>query len=1409
MQYSELADFLHNVGKDPARLIFEDELTGIHNRRYFLSYLEHKIRWDSEEDYPLSLLIIDVDRFKQINDTHGHDAGDQILRSLAGHLKEVAGDDGIPVRYGGDEFVILVPSVDRMSAGRLGKKLLERVREASFELEDGETKISLTLSIGVASAPEDAQDRRGLVQQADTALYHAKQSGRNRVAKAGEVDPQKVFSKTAIYRMEGAQISGRKAELTVVSEALEGLASKKSQFLILEGAPGMGKSTLLESVRGSLAEKDTFRLVKVSGIRQEGYRPYYLSARIVMSILDQWEDKGAQLLDSLSKEEIRLLGRVLPHLVEIEEEATGENDIELRHGIFNTLTELLTRLLENSPLILLIDDLHFCDEATLHLLRVLVERREITVLVCGTSMEKLTKEDADAPLQRFLSIHDSKLAIRRISLQPIGSKDIARHLQAVFPGLSLPVGLEDELARVTQGNPFFLGEIVRKLIMDQKVALVGQQWTLEPLEDGYLPDSLQEIVAEKIVALDKESRDLLEHASTMGENVPVSVLAGSTELEESKILEFLDRAEAMGLISMDFELNDETMRFLSKRVLEISYGAIEKERREELHERVGSYQEELFQKRLLPSASLLAYHFKHSANQEKAQRYERIQTAYNQRVFNTEEASGYVGGLPDEEPELETDRFLEAKSLSLIPNVLRTFLTAVRNIKLYPPESPAIIQSQAKVKKSIEAILSDNELLELSHSQHTLLANGQKLDVSEYRLMSGSFLDLMAQSELQIVAFQPGMTDEELNTVIDSLGQSRQETIGPGYWKKFSAENGLSHIRIEQMRYSAVRAKRRNARRAESGVPGTSVSGPVVATEEKLERAELAEVPRILRPLLGAAKNIKLYPLGSQPVSSVIEQLHDSLRVVLSKKPVLTLAGAEHSVFVNGEKIITSDYEELAGNFLKFMDSVELVSLTFMDSISRNELETFIEELREHPKPGVNGTYWVDFTQERGLVGLVLNERRYKASGLEAWIDSAAGVVGPEGDGAPVDENEKRISHESLEALRDAMPTLGKELLVKSEDELLRKMLCRLFEDHHVRDTAVRESVVKACRSLLDDLNLAHQLQLSKIAADYLLDALRVEKDPRVLGELSEILHRMSASAVQFADYPFASQLLFGLKTRRHELEQTNNEQADLLERKLESTAEQLLSDDLRSGDPQRQEAAAQLLQSVGRAGVPLLVDVVKQEKDYRIRHIAATLLADMGWEAEKQLKRELILEVTAEQRFRILEVIDAVTRDLKTELAYCLGDVNPRVRRAAFQLAERLNDNSVNELLIDFAKNEDMAVAKAAIRCLANSRSAAMVDGLISILKTTTEPERAIACSQALGQLGDPACIEALSRILTEKKMLVFSRRWNDQVRATAAFALGQISNLRAKEVLARCKNDPDPRIREIARSAAGSSKS
>jgi DNA-binding Lrp family transcriptional regulator len=130
-------------------------------------------------------------------------------------------------------------------------------------------------------------------------------------------------------------------------------------------------------------------------------------------------------------------------------------------------------------------------------------------------------------------------------------------------------------------------------------------------------------VSQKIAALDEEGRKLLEQVSTLGEDVPLSVVAGATDVSENEVLEFLDRAENLGLLRTDFQFNDETMRFLGKRVLEIVYGSIQKSVGRSCTSAwglPGGAPPEAAQ----PLGSILAYHFKRSANQEKASRYDQI-----------------------------------------------------------------------------------------------------------------------------------------------------------------------------------------------------------------------------------------------------------------------------------------------------------------------------------------------------------------------------------------------------------------------------------------------------------------------------------------------------------------------------------------------------------------------------------------------------------------------------------------------------------------------------------------------------------------------------------------------------------------------------------------------------------------
>jgi diguanylate cyclase (GGDEF)-like protein len=1387
MQYGELIDFLQNVGKDPSRLIFEDELTGLHNRRFLLSYFEHKVHWDQDEHFPLSLLILDVDLFKSINDTYGHDAGDEALVFIAGLLKEIAGEHAYPVRFGGDEFMLLLPRTELSKAVSLAHNLHQLAKERPLALSDGQGEIHVSLSIGVASARTDAASGNDLIRKADTALYSSKKLGRNRVSVAKEADPQKTAPKVALHRLDDAEIAGRSGELQAVSEALEALSLGETRFLLIEGAPGMGKSTVIDTVRRSLAANQALPVVKLSGKRQEGFRPYYLAGQAIVSLMAQRADKGVPALDTLDARELHYLGHVLPNLDD-RSVALEEDDRRRREGIFVTLVKLTTKLIEGKPLVILVDDLQYADEGTLVLLKVLLGRGVAHLFVCGTAIDTLGvgQDEEAAPWERFLQSREPELRLVKRQLGPLSAEDIRTHLSGVFPGIELPLGFETELARITSGNPLFLGEILRKLVLDQKLTLVGQRWTIEPPGEGYLPRSLEEIVSEKIAALDEESRKLLEQVSTLGEDVPLSVVAGATEVSENEVLEFLDRAEDLGLLRTDFHINDETMRFLGKRVLEIVYGSIQKERRQELHERVGVYQEELHQKRLGPSASILAYHFKRSANQDKAARYDQIQSDERRTTFDREEAEHYTGESLVEEDEGPRQEKLGAEALAELPNLFRALVTTVRSVQLYPPESKPLQKAYQAAFDAVAAVLAFEDHVELSRSQGVLLANGHRVDVSDFRLLASSYLELLDRAELESVDFRRGLTQEELKAFLTQLGQLRPELVEGGYWKTFASEKRVEHLSLRQLRYSEVR-RRKGGGRATPGAAATEL-GP----------EEWSLLPRILRALLGAAKNVKLYPLGSRQVSSAIDQLLEELSAVLTRRPVLTLARAGGSLLVNGARAQGSGFEALSENVVSLFSASGLESITFLESVTREEILIFVGALKELPAV-VEPPFWPALVRERELQGLVVNDRRYTTSIVASVLETVETDLEEPEAATPVG-----LSDEPREALIEALPAIGKDLLVKGEPQIVRKVLRRVFGDYSAQDVAVREKIVRSCRALLETLIQALQHQFAAIAAEHILKAFKEEEDDHLLGELASLLYQMTGSVLQFADFTLASRIFVELRDRQRELMKTPKATGRgfaVLNRKMDAATKALLMEELHSKDPERQERAALVLESLGKPALSLLVEVIKQEKDFRTRQLAAGLLSRMGRDAADRIKQEVVLEVTAEQRFRILEVIDVVTRELKTELAFCLSDVNPKVRRAAFRLSERLNDKQVLELLVDFARHPDIGVAKGAIRSLASLRSPHAVGALMSTLEVTKDPERAIACAQALAQLGDPVAVPALESVLTARKFPVLGGlRWDDQVRATAAFALAHIGGDRARSVLNKVVNDLDPRIRQIA---------
>jgi diguanylate cyclase (GGDEF)-like protein len=163
------------------QMSYTDAMTGLHNYRYFELRLKEEIARARREGTHISLLILDVDYFKNYNDTLGHPAGDEVLRKVGKILQSSVRDNDIVARYGGEEFAIILSGAEKNGAVKLAERIREKVEEAAFYKEEIQPNNKLTISLGVATFPDDALNEVELVHNADKALYQAKNAGRNKV----------------------------------------------------------------------------------------------------------------------------------------------------------------------------------------------------------------------------------------------------------------------------------------------------------------------------------------------------------------------------------------------------------------------------------------------------------------------------------------------------------------------------------------------------------------------------------------------------------------------------------------------------------------------------------------------------------------------------------------------------------------------------------------------------------------------------------------------------------------------------------------------------------------------------------------------------------------------------------------------------------------------------------------------------------------------------------------------------------------------------------------------------------------------------------------------------------------------------------------------------------------------------
>jgi len=206
-----------------------DVLTGLNNRRYLLETARRELLHAERAKAPLSVVTLDVDHFKTFNDNHGHDAGDTVLRHVGEIMQAMFTGEAVPCRFGGEEFVVLLPGATLEDAAMRAEELRAKIESLTIRYADGQLP-RVTISAGVAAFPEAGANLMDILKRADEALYRAKQNGRNRVETAGsvvrETDGEAAADK-AVAVLDAVLVNGRrkaKAAVEPAKDAIEACA---------------------------------------------------------------------------------------------------------------------------------------------------------------------------------------------------------------------------------------------------------------------------------------------------------------------------------------------------------------------------------------------------------------------------------------------------------------------------------------------------------------------------------------------------------------------------------------------------------------------------------------------------------------------------------------------------------------------------------------------------------------------------------------------------------------------------------------------------------------------------------------------------------------------------------------------------------------------------------------------------------------------------------------------------------------------------------------------------------------------------------------------------------------------------------------------------------------------------------
>ncbi|MBA3891671.1 MAG: diguanylate cyclase, partial [Gemmatimonadaceae bacterium] len=465
-----------------------DHLTGVLLRRAFLEQGNIMLERRRSNEAPPSLLVIDVDHFKLVNDTYGHLQGDDLLRMVVAVFRKTLRTGDVIGRYGGDEFVILLPRTATENAREVAERLRVAVETEKTPLRDNPgASIGVTLSIGVATAaPGDHLE--ALFAAADRALYDAKRAGRNAVGVTGgehDARPQLTLNR----------FIGREVESQRLVRMLDASIEGNPQIVAIAGEAGVGKSTLLRQLLPEVRLRSG-HLVMGRAVEADVKPPYGPWAEVLSAVRSRVD----------AEERVwRELPRLLPSLGRVSEDAPSDGSAS-KYVLYDEIVDFIRIAARACPLVIVLDDMQWADSASWDTLEHLLTQLEGDRVMIALTL-RAEDVNADVTARRRRLSRDERF--QEIPVQRLTRAEVEQWLAAASQGQELGEKLLPALYRHTEGNPFLVLQVLRSLIEDGEILFADGKWTWHETSGLRLPVAVSDLMARRLERLAPRTRQIL------------------------------------------------------------------------------------------------------------------------------------------------------------------------------------------------------------------------------------------------------------------------------------------------------------------------------------------------------------------------------------------------------------------------------------------------------------------------------------------------------------------------------------------------------------------------------------------------------------------------------------------------------------------------------------------------------------------------------------------------------------------------------------------------------------------------------------------------------------------------------------------------------------------------------------